>query len=67
MNICECESKSPLIGCINRMKTKMMDSAKNEGFVSEETIKYSQQLDELILKHMKFCSNNDINIIIDVS
>nr|WP_121614538.1 aspartyl-phosphate phosphatase Spo0E family protein [Mesobacillus foraminis] len=30
------------------MRSKMIDSAKNQGFVSEETIKYSQQLDELM-------------------
>lgn len=56
-----------LLNCIDRMKRKMVESAKNTGLKSEETIKCSQYLDILINQHMKYSTNKDINTLIKAS
>lgn len=56
-----------LLNCIDRMKRKMIESAKNTGLHSEETIKCSQYLDRLINQHMKYSRNNDKKSLINAS
>ncbi|MGG1676989.1 aspartyl-phosphate phosphatase Spo0E family protein [Neobacillus sp. NRS-1170] len=56
-----------LLNCIDRMKRKMIESAKYTGLKSEETIKCSQDLDILINQHMKYLSQKDINSLINAS
>ena len=45
----------------------MIESAKYTGLQSEETIKCSQYLDQLINQHMKYSSHKDINSLINAS
>lgn len=56
-----------LINCIDRMKSKMIESAKKTGLKSEETIKCSQCLDILINQHMNYSTYKDINTLMNAS
>ncbi|WP_374978335.1 aspartyl-phosphate phosphatase Spo0E family protein [Neobacillus driksii] len=56
-----------LLNCIDRIKSKMIELAKNTSLKSEETIKCSQCLDILINQHMKYSTNKDINTLINAS
>ncbi|MDP4086248.1 MAG: aspartyl-phosphate phosphatase Spo0E family protein [Bacillota bacterium] len=56
-----------LLNCIDRMKRKMVESAKYTGLQSDETIKCSQYLDILINQHIKYSTCKDINTLINAS
>lgn len=56
-----------LLNCIESMKKKMIESAKNTGLQSEETIKCSENLDILINRHMRYSTNQDINTLTNAS
>ncbi|MDN3014967.1 aspartyl-phosphate phosphatase Spo0E family protein [Paenibacillus sp. BSR1-1] len=47
-------NQSEMIEEIKAKRELMINSANTQGFTSEETIKYSQELDELINEYQKF-------------
>ncbi|NYE07524.1 hypothetical protein F4694_004335 [Bacillus niacini] len=49
-----------LLKAIDDMKKKMVETASRSGFISQETIKCSQELDNLLNLHMKHFSNERI-------
>lgn len=56
-----------LLNCIERMKRKMIESAKYTGLQSEETIKCSEKVDILINREMRYSKNQDIHALINAS
>jgi hypothetical protein len=49
-----------LLGCIERMKQKMVETAQYNGLHSIETIQSSQNLDVIINHYMKYCATLNI-------
>lgn len=43
---------------IQRMRIKMIDSAEKHGLTNEDTIRYSQELDQLIYQYQRMIQNN---------
>ncbi|MBT2696505.1 aspartyl-phosphate phosphatase Spo0E family protein [Bacillus sp. ISL-40] len=58
-----CSNDILLLKNIDQMKKKMVETAFKIGFISQETIKCSQELDILLNLHMKSFSNNQKKII----
>ncbi|MGZ4159195.1 MAG: aspartyl-phosphate phosphatase Spo0E family protein [Neobacillus sp.] len=57
-----CLNEILLLKLIEQTKKKMVDTASKTGFISQETVKCSQELDILLNLHMKSFSNKQINV-----
>jgi stage 0 sporulation regulatory protein len=47
---------------ISNKRELMMDCANKNGFTYEETIRYSQELDELINKYQRICNHTSTTL-----
>jgi stage 0 sporulation regulatory protein len=54
------QSQLALLTEINRMRERMVTSASETGYTSEETIRCSQDLDRLIFEYQTLCKEAEI-------
>jgi stage 0 sporulation regulatory protein len=54
------QSQRALLKEIDRMRERMVTSASDSGYTSEETIRFSQNLDHLIFEYQTLCKEAEI-------
>jgi len=54
------QSQRALLMEIDRMRERMVTSASESGYTSEETIRFSQDLDHLIFEYQTLCKEAEI-------
>jgi len=54
------QSQRALLKEIDRMRERMVTSASESGYTSEETIRFSQNLDRLIFEYLTLCKEAEI-------